>query len=83
MTPYGAPQGLRLSWRIEQRVGKPPLPFDGETHDMSLLDGAISSLLCRRNDKIADRAPLQLGCAFERIQDIWRHASFQARCPTG
>src|ERR1700733_488388 len=63
--------GLR---RIEDGFRKGTLTCDRETDDFGLLDRALCGFLCRRDDEIADAAPLNLGGAFDDRQRVGRYA---------
>jgi len=78
VTSHSSTQGCRRSRWFQESFGEPPLAFDGQSHDMRLFNGAMGGFLRGCDDKIAYRAPLQLGCALEHVQDFRRHPRFEA-----
>src|SRR5260370_33871153 len=72
--------GLR---RIEDGLRKGTLAVDRETDDLSFLNRALCCLLCRRDNEVADAAPLYLGGPFDDCQRAGRDARLDTCCAGG
>ena len=59
----GTPQCRRRRGRIEQEVNKALLLVNRQADELSVFNCTLCSVVRRRDDKITDASPLQLGCA--------------------
>src|SRR6266849_6057467 len=64
--------------RIENSLSEGTLTFDRETDDLGFLDRALGSLLGRRNNEIADAAPLNLRRPLDDRQRVGGDARLDA-----
>ncbi len=64
--------------RIENSLSEGTLTFDRETDDLGFLDRALGSLLGRRDNEIADAAPLNLRRSLNDRQRIRGNARLNA-----
>src|ERR1035441_2671729 len=76
-------QGRRQNRRLQKQLHEAFLVFDGQTNDLSLVDGSVCHLLSGGNHKIADTASLQFRGTPDDAERIGRDASFDTRGAVG
>src|SRR5947209_4688609 len=78
------PLQRRRQWRrIKQQLHKLTLILDGQAQQVRFLDSALGGILGGSNDKVADTATLQFGCALDDSQCIRGNPCFDTRGALG
>ena len=76
----GGLQGRRKNRRIQKRLHKALLVFDGKVNDLGFVDCPVCDLLSSGNHKIADTAALQFRGTLDDPERVGRNASFDTCC---